>query len=51
MSNTELTDHQLLAEIKAAVREKDSNRAKAFAAEFSERSLARNKARAANDHA
>jgi hypothetical protein len=51
MSNTELNDHQLLAGAKAALRQKDGERAKAFFAKFSERSLARNKARVANDPA
>ncbi|MDB5678076.1 hypothetical protein [Sphingomonas bacterium] len=49
MSNTELSDHQLLDVAKAALREKDSERAKLLFAEFSERSVARDKARVAKD--
>ncbi|WP_169833096.1 hypothetical protein [Sphingomonas panacis] len=49
MSNTELTDDQLLEAAKAALRDKDRERAKPFLAEFSERSLARVKAKVAND--
>lgn len=51
MSNAELSDRQLLAEAKAAIREKDFEHAKPFLAEFSNRSLARDKAKAANDPA
>ena len=51
MSTPELSDNQLLAEAKVALREKNGKRAKVFFAEFSERSLARNKARVANDAA
>jgi hypothetical protein len=49
MSNTELTDQQLLNEAQAAFREGSKERAKPFLAEFSRRSEARDKAKAAND--
>jgi hypothetical protein len=49
MSNAKLTDQQLLNEAKAAFREGGKERAKPFLAEFSRRSVARDKARAAND--
>ena len=49
MSTTELSDHQLLANGKAALREKDGERAQALFAEFSKRSVARSKAKVAND--
>jgi len=51
MSNAELSDHQLLDKAKTALRVKDRNRAKVLFAEFSDRSVARNKARVANDPA
>lgn len=51
MSNTELSDYQLLDKAKAALREKNGDRAKILFAEFSERSVARNKAKVANDFA
>jgi hypothetical protein len=51
MSNTELSDNQLFAKVRAAFREKDGDLAKVLFAEFSDRSLARNKARVANDPA
>jgi hypothetical protein len=51
MSNTELSDRRLLDIAKAALREKDGERAKALFAEFSERSVARDKAKVANDTA
>jgi hypothetical protein len=51
MSNTELSDHQLLDKAKTAFREKDRDRAKILFAEFSDRSVVRNKAKVANDHA
>lgn len=49
MSNAELTDHQLLNEAKAAFRERGRECAKPFLAEYSRRSLARDKAKVAND--
>ncbi|MEP9360067.1 hypothetical protein [Sphingomonas sp. KR3-1] len=49
MSNAELTDRQLLNEVRAAFRERARERAKPFLAEFSRRSLARDKAKVAND--
>ena len=49
MSNAELSDHQLLDKAKAALRDKDGDRAEVLFAEFSDRSVARNKARVAND--
>ena len=49
MSNPELSDEQLLNEAKTAHREKDIERAKRLFAEFSERSLAKVKAKVAND--
>jgi hypothetical protein len=51
MSNTEMSDHQLLDKAKTAIHEKDGERAKVLFAEFSERSVARNKAKVANDPA
>jgi hypothetical protein len=51
MSNTKLSDHQLLDKAKAALREKDGERAKLLFAEFSERSVASVKAKVANDPA
>ena len=51
MSNTEMSDHQLIDNAKAALREKDGKRAKVLFAELSERSVARNKAQVANDPA
>jgi hypothetical protein len=51
MSNTALSDHRLINEAKAALREKDGERAKAFFDKFSERSVARSKAKVANDPA
>ena len=51
MSNPELSDYQLLGEAKAALREKDIERAKPLFAEFSERSVAKVKAKVANDPA
>jgi hypothetical protein len=49
MSSTELSDRQLLAEVKAAVREKRLDRAKLFFDELHTRGLARLKAKVAND--
>ena len=49
MSNTEFDDCELLNLAAAAIREKDPERAKPLLAEFSERSVARVKARVAND--
>jgi hypothetical protein len=49
MSNAELTDQQLLNEASAAFREGGKERAMPFLAEFSRRSVARDKAKAAND--
>jgi DNA phosphorothioation-dependent restriction protein DptG len=49
MSNTELSNRQLLDIAKAALGEKDAERAKLLFAEFSKRSVARDKARVAND--
>jgi len=49
MSNKELSDHQLLEIAKAALLEKDGERAKVLFAEFSERSVARDKTKVAND--
>ncbi|WEK02377.1 MAG: hypothetical protein P0Y59_12060 [Candidatus Sphingomonas phytovorans] len=51
MSNADLNDRQLLREAIAAFREKDIERARPLFAEFSERSVARVKARVANDPA
>lgn len=51
MSNPELSDYQLLDEARAALREKDIERAKPLFAEFSERSVAKVKAKVANDPA
>jgi len=51
MSNARLSDRQLLAEAVAAFRKKDFKRAKPFLAEFSKRSLAKYKAKVANDTA
>jgi hypothetical protein len=47
----ETTDRQILSEAKAALLEKDTGRAAAIFAAFSERSEARAKARVANDPA
>ena len=49
MSDTKLSDCQLLHEAKKAFRKKDTERAKHLAAEIEERSLAKNKAKVAND--
>ena len=49
MSNIELSDHQLLDEAKAALCDKDGQRAKALFAELSGRSVARSRAKVAND--
>ncbi|WP_168355935.1 hypothetical protein [Sphingomonas gei] len=49
MSNAELTDQQLLNEAQAAFREGGKERAKPFLVEFSRRSVARDKAKVAND--
>ena len=49
MSNAELSDEQLLAEIKAAQLVKDDERAKSLATTLSDRSLAGAKAKVAND--
>lgn len=49
MSNTDLSDLQLLNDAKAALRDKDKHRAAALWAEFCERSVARVKAKVAND--
>lgn len=49
MSNAELSDHQLLDKAKAALSVKDGDLAKVLFAEFSDRSVARNKAKVAND--
>ncbi|HEX7851193.1 MAG TPA: hypothetical protein VF485_15790 [Sphingomonas sp.] len=51
MSNAELSDRQLLAEATAAFREKNFARAKHFLAELSKRTLAKSKAKVANDTA
>jgi hypothetical protein len=51
MSNTELDDYQLLDQAKAAFRGKDMERAKPLLSEFSKRSVARVKAKVANDPA
>lgn len=49
MSNPELSDNQLLDEAKAAVRQKDNERAKPFLAEYRKRRMAVLKAKVAND--
>jgi hypothetical protein len=49
MSNTDLSDRQLLDAARAAFHAKDLERAKPLFAEFSERSVARVKAKVAND--
>lgn len=51
MSNAELSDEQLLAEIKVAQLGKDVERAQSLVTTFSERSLARVQAKVANDPA
>jgi hypothetical protein len=51
MSNTELSDHQLLYKAKTALREKDGERANGLFSEYSKRSVARDKAKVANDPA
>lgn len=51
MSNTELSDHQLLDKVKTALREKDGERAKDLFAKYSGRSVARDKGKVANDPA
>lgn len=51
MSNSELSDRQLLDQVRAAVREKNMERAKPLVAEFAARSVARVKAKVANDTA
>ena len=51
MSNAELSDHQLLDEAKTALRQKDGDRAKGLFTEHSKRSIARDKAKVANDSA
>lgn len=51
MSIAELTDQQLLNEAKAAYRDGGKELAKPFLVEFSRRSVARDKAKAANDPA
>lgn len=49
MRNTESSEHQLLGKAAAALREKDRELANRLFAEYSELSVARDKARAAND--
>lgn len=49
MSHPDYTDAELLNEIKVAQRDKDIERAKSLMMVFSERSLARVKAKVAND--
>lgn len=49
MSDKESSDHQLLEIGKSALLEKDRERAKALFREFAERSVARDKAKVAND--
>ena len=49
MSNADLSDRQLLRDAIAALRDKNMERAKLLFAEFSERRLARIKAKVAND--
>ena len=51
MNKPELSDYQLLGEAKAALREKDIKRAKPLFAKFFERSVAKVKAKVANDPA
>lgn len=51
MSNADLNDRQLLREAIAAFREKNIERARPLFAEFYERSVARVKAKVANDPA
>ena len=51
MSNPGSGEYRLLDEAKAALREKDIERAKSLFAEFSERSTAKFKAKVANDPA
>ena len=51
MSYVELSDRQLLDKVRAAAREKNMERAKPFLAEFCERSVAKVKAKVANDTA
>ena len=49
MSNADLSDRQLLSEALTAFREKNIERAKPLFAEFSERRVAKVKAKVAND--
>ena len=49
MSNAELSDRKLLHAALTAFREKDLERAKPLFAEYTERSVARLRAKAAND--
>jgi len=49
MSEADLSDRQLLLAVRAAVREKDLERAKPLFAEYAERIVARLKAKVAND--
>jgi hypothetical protein len=51
MSNADLNDRQLLREAITAYRKKNIERARPLFAEFSERSIARVKAKVANDPA
>lgn len=51
MNSTELSDRELLDNAKAALREKGKERAKVLLAKFSKRSVARDKAKVANDPA
>jgi hypothetical protein len=51
MSNVELSDHQLLDKAKTALRQKDGDRAKGLFTEYSKRSVARDRAKVANDPA
>jgi hypothetical protein len=49
MSDTNLNDYQLFEQAKAAIRAKNAERAQNLLTEISERSVARDKARVAND--
>jgi len=49
VSEADLSDRQLLLAVRAAVREKDLERAKPLFAEYAERSVVRLKAKVAND--
>ena len=49
MSDSDLSDHQLFEQARAAIRAKDTERAQDLLTEISERSVVRDKARVAND--